>query len=530
MANAIRPLNLTDFRGGLNLRADAFQLADNESPEMLNVDVDPRGGVRSRRGWEKWANTVGGTWAATRLHVFESAASARSTLLVSNGSVLFSTGGAWTTMVDGVGAFTVSATVHGADFADWAGKSYIVCGRGKTSKRWPGAGAATAMTSNGPTWQNTYTAPVGGYMPSADYATTYQGYMVVASTKEDGTDYPNRVRFSHPNSPENWAALDFVDIEGGGPRITGLVAFSDHVVVFKTNSVWAIYGNDIDSFTPVNITMLAGAPHRNAIAVSESGAFFYSHPSGVQFYTPGSGVNAVAEQLQPIIDSGELQAAALSKVFVGFLNRRLWFSAPYEKDNVPTDARATFVYDPSLKSWTLYRDGDGDGLGPFATGASQGDGALPLAAHRIHAVVVKVDANDDALDTIDAGAVGFKTLYATRWLHAGWPALQKSWRRPDYVFTQEASQYLMNIAVHRDYDESVARSRHTALVAASAGTTWGSVNWGSSYWGGLPAGALVVPGGTIGLAKATQLKFEGTVGLPWALNTVVMKFRNRRFR
>ena len=37
-----------DFTGGLNLRADQFNLARNESPALLNVDVDPRGGVSRR--------------------------------------------------------------------------------------------------------------------------------------------------------------------------------------------------------------------------------------------------------------------------------------------------------------------------------------------------------------------------------------------------------------------------------------------------------------------------------------------------
>ena len=29
-----------DFTGGLNLRADQFQLARNESPDMLNIEID----------------------------------------------------------------------------------------------------------------------------------------------------------------------------------------------------------------------------------------------------------------------------------------------------------------------------------------------------------------------------------------------------------------------------------------------------------------------------------------------------------
>ena len=43
---------LESFSGGLNLRSDQFNLAQNESPDLLNVDVDPRGGVRLRKGVE----------------------------------------------------------------------------------------------------------------------------------------------------------------------------------------------------------------------------------------------------------------------------------------------------------------------------------------------------------------------------------------------------------------------------------------------------------------------------------------------
>jgi hypothetical protein len=48
MATNLKVLRQDDFTGGLNLRADQFQLAPNESPKMLNVEIDPRGGIFSR--------------------------------------------------------------------------------------------------------------------------------------------------------------------------------------------------------------------------------------------------------------------------------------------------------------------------------------------------------------------------------------------------------------------------------------------------------------------------------------------------
>ena len=50
----MRAFAVEDFAGGLNLRADVFHLASNESPDLLNVDIDPRGGVFQRRGLQRW--------------------------------------------------------------------------------------------------------------------------------------------------------------------------------------------------------------------------------------------------------------------------------------------------------------------------------------------------------------------------------------------------------------------------------------------------------------------------------------------
>jgi len=60
-----------DFTGGLNLRADQFQLARNESPDMLNVEIDPRGGLFTRGAMREINSTaISGTWNPHRLHAF----------------------------------------------------------------------------------------------------------------------------------------------------------------------------------------------------------------------------------------------------------------------------------------------------------------------------------------------------------------------------------------------------------------------------------------------------------------------------
>lgn len=58
MSRRLQLQTAKDFRGGLNLRADPFELAANESPDLLNVDLDPRGGVEQRRGIKEMPVTV----------------------------------------------------------------------------------------------------------------------------------------------------------------------------------------------------------------------------------------------------------------------------------------------------------------------------------------------------------------------------------------------------------------------------------------------------------------------------------------
>ncbi|MEE8307116.1 MAG: hypothetical protein V3R81_07610, partial [Gammaproteobacteria bacterium] len=57
-AQAYRYDEKSDFTGGLNLRADQFNLTENESPALLNVEVDPRGGVRRRDAVTKINSTA----------------------------------------------------------------------------------------------------------------------------------------------------------------------------------------------------------------------------------------------------------------------------------------------------------------------------------------------------------------------------------------------------------------------------------------------------------------------------------------
>jgi hypothetical protein len=57
---------------------------------------------------------------------------------------------------------------------------------------------------------------------------------------------------------------------------------------------------------------------------------------------------------------------------------------------------------------------------------------------------------------------------------------------------------------------------------------WGEGYWGVGKWGLQAAGAQVVRGSNLGLARAVQLLFTGPVGLFWGIDSIAYKFNKRK--
>jgi hypothetical protein len=540
----VREQRLNDFTGGLNLRADAYHLTPSESPDMLNVDLDARAGVRSRGGWESThANAF--VSRVQRLHSWLRLSGVVTTVAACEDGKIYQRVGSSINEVlaNGSVSFTASASPHIADFIEWDDDLYILCGTGDSVNKWSGVGAAVAQTPSGTAgdtqgntlngWQNDYTAPEGGYFPKAEYAVTYAGYMVAANTIENGVRYPNRVRFSHPGTPGSWAALDYFDIEDGGAEITGIVAFDDHVLVFKRQSLLAIYGYSRESFAPVNLAADAGTSHRNSYAVGVQSCYFFSYPDGIMEYIPNEGVKELSKLLRPIIEAGDLNAISLEDVYLGWLNKRLWFGAPYELGLAPpSEPKTVFVLDPQLNAWTRFVGADGSGLGPFATGGGKSADGYQLAYAPGSKFVMAVDRNSTGSDIYGGSTIPMPSYYHTRWFAAGTDSTKKMWRRPTYVFTELDAAYTVDVDVFRNLEDSNRRSTHSIRVdTGSDGSVYNDFDWNDgTIYGSPPTGSRFEKGGSLGLAYSISLKFKGTLGEPWGLNSVINKFKERRLR
>ena len=523
-----------DFTGGLNLRADQFQLARNESPDMLNVEIDPRGGVFSRGGMQRLNTTaVSGTWAPERLYAFYG--DAPRVMLTNNNNVYWSSGTDFTKLEFSSGNPIVSVQAHGASLASWGNRLYVTTGAAtaKVAYKWlTGNTYATALSANGPTWQP-YNNPVGGYMPRAEHIIVHANKIFVANTYEDGVAYPNRVRWSHEGLPEDWMEDDFFDFNSGGPGITGMAVVAGQLVVFKPNAIYLIIGNSSDNFQVVELSTRLGCSSAHSIASAEDGVYFYSTPEGVFFYD-GTKIVDIFEPLRPLIDEGLLSIASTEPFSVSWVGRRLWVAMPYDPNGTAVKPTVNFVYDPSIGSggaYTKFATYDDYGVigGTDFTDSSNNNFRLLIHPHQ--AYVLKVDLYQQEQDNVNGTPAQFDSYYRTGWVDGNGYASKKMFRRPDIVFKQVDTQRNVSVKVYQDYEEASGTERKqfdVTLNSSGVGAYWGTDLWGTGLWGTQSAGVQVLVGRNLGLARSVQLLFTGPANGSWGIDSITYKYNNRK--
>lgn len=556
-----RPLDLLDFSGGLHLRRSEFALAHNQSPDMLNVDVDPKIGVLTRPGWMRWneediiEEPDGASWVPRNAYI-HATSDGDYIVYVSNDqdetrTVYYSTSEAsFIDMRTDSAGFSCSAEPHLADFASWGDVCYIATGQSDPSYKKDGTDDAVPLAApvggGSSTFNDDYTLPAGGYMPKANLVETHLGYLFVAGIEEDSDGdasdekYPNRLRWSHPNEPEDWAQLDYIDISDGGSRITALKSYRDALLIFKEDSIWALFGYDSSSWQLIQVSSSVGAPSPASVTRSPNSIYFYSGASR-------GGIYGMSEIGSPVHISDPLEAALEDitehhNTWLAWLDRRLWCCLPWDYETSGS-GDSVFVFDPEVGdgAWVCYQPALGaltclidrsDIIANQAMGVIDGSSGA--------AAVMVLVAQDTAADQILAGETfiqtPFRARYRTGWQHLGWPDLQKAWLRPRFFVGSSVSDVSISLRTFRDYDESEPKNEQLIEIEGAGTATWGSFVWGDgTVWAAGPRGSLITrtkTGSNLGWARSISMEFSTTEdggGVPWAVSGVTCKVRSRMF-
>jgi len=534
MPNRLEPLNVFDFTGGLNLRPDTFQLSGNEISDVLNMEPDDRGGLQVRKGWDYWGTSpiTADPWNPRNAFLHVTSDNNHRVLVVNNNKLISGRSGVFG-VVAGV---TTGAKPHGADFVGWNDYVRMACGRNQPGIRYDALNntATACVVSGGANWQNDYGVPGSTLnQPQAEVIAQHAGYLFVANTRENAVNYPTRVRWSHPNNPNAWALNDFIDIQEGGDNITAMIPFADRLLIFKQDSVWALFGYDAETWEFTNVSRNIGCIHQQAVARSEGACFFVSWPQGIFAYTERSGVQEISQNIRPLFIDNQLSYAGTQNIWLGWVNRRLWCSLPWLPDAVSTTATTAFVMDPEVGqgAWTKFRGADKCVPGPYMERPLGSD--LPMLAFcRVAAHAFMLEAREDASDVVHDTVTGFDSFVRTAWMDAGAPTWKKSWRRPDFLLRGIQNPTDISITVFHNFDHlNPARQYRVQFSPVSEQAMWGQFVWGDgTKWGKGTQTGSPERGSTMGRAGALQVLATGTPGKPWGLNGIVFKYVPRRFR
>jgi len=546
---------LPDFRGGLNLRADQFNLEYNESPALLNVTVDPRGGAERRDSIDALngtalPNSVIALGSHSETPVGGGADQILAACLNSAGNAVelhYSTGGDFADMELSSATATLTGTTA-PFFVTFNDFTYIGNGAlfstSYSTVKWSGANDITRLEPD--------IDGSDGHFPTARYATTWGERIWVAYTVESTTTYANRVRFSKINDAENWTATDYIDIDIGehGDRITGIVADGDRLLVFKQNAVYAVYGFSADDYQVQNLTRVIGSIDGCLPVSTPHGVFVWYARDGLFLLTRDS-VADVFTRLRPAISLSALTFTTQPSMM--WFDERLWLSVDYQSGDgaagaSQTNRRNVFVWDPSLGqagAWTRYdinartlfsyRPPGGTHLALGVT--SDWDGTAAFTR------VSKFEQSADTDDYTGSGASEIFSHYQTRWLSGNRPTFPKRWGKTRTVMLAE-NTVTVDYTVYKDYSlASGTIVDSNTIVGEGSTSVWGTATWvndagtdGNGTWSseGLSKVYKFFRWPTAGTARAISVRFSvnPTTGArgKWGMTSLVGMYRTRRIR
>lgn len=518
-----------DFTGGLNLARASASLEDDETPDCLNVDMDPRGGFALRKGVDPYLGATAGV-AHSLLGFVTSTGLAK--VLVGTGTALYQhDGSAWQDIwTDGP-----SGPYRSVTFKD---RIYVVSGNNAV-RRWDGTTASTLTDPTVAGWNDSISSPTippaNGSFPKAKVVATYAGTVFAANIVEGSTSFPCRVRWSHPSFPEDWYSTHYWDIEPeDGDEITALVPLNDRLLVFKRNSIYAIYGVPPESISVATVSSELGTPTQESVVGTDEGVMFWHESSGAHLLNSdqiqGTKRTWIGERIWAVIEDGRISPGRMDEATLGWLNRRLWVSAPIEGS---TTRNHVFVYDPFASkkgTWTQY---DLE-VGPFLNWTPPGAGSTPLAAHSTSAQLLQLEVFDKATDNFGSGEVHIDSRYVTRWWSNGRKntVVKKRWKRPEVLLLggQEAT---ITVDVFRDWDLSdVRKTFHLTTGLDDTEAIWDQSNWDEAVWAGEGGDrGELERGSPLGNAKSVALRFSGpSTNSLWRVDSLTMKWISRRVR
>ena len=267
---------------------------------------------------------------------------------------------------------------------------------------------------------------LGGSPPHGQYTATHKNYVFMAHT----TANPSRIYWSDLLDLETWGALSYIDISpNDGDWITGLLPFSDYLIITKQRSIWVLVGDGPSFFEVRRIHEGIGCIAPRSLVKME-GVFSFVGTEGIYLSDLNTHV-VITERFKKTWD--ELNKRRLTQAASAYYDHKLRIDLP-SSGSIRNNTR--IIYDNIRKA--LYLQEFKKHASCYATFIEAGQEIL-LYGHSTEGQVSRAD-----FGTTDAGEP-ITMDWETKWFNFGSSAVEKKVRRLYLVCVPANSDTEVNI-------------------------------------------------------------------------------------
>lgn len=330
-----------------------------------------------------------------------------------------------------------------------------------------------------------------GTMPLCKYFWYHRGRIFAAGSPT----YPSRVYYSDAGQPEEWPALNYLDIgDGDGMAITGIRIMGNSCTIHKTDTtgavatLWLIYMPDSTEVTDADNWYVIKSPSAYASRSDKAIDFFenlqaFLDKRGLVAFTgeqvaPGPASSQIgqylaqtrSENIDP--DVGDFKTSLLSKSALIAYDDKLWLAVA--SGVTATGNNIVYVYDYTVTTQERGHGAWSKLVGPAVNNFTVFNGGL-LAGSSTTGTVFEMDkgytANGSNLDSY---------LY-TMWIAGNekdWDST-KVWR---FLWLTLDTPGTWNLEVTWWVNKSATETGSESVSLTGGGAEWDYATWDTSIW------------------------------------------------
>lgn len=438
-------LPITDFSGGWNPRDAWSQVADNESPDMLNVTLDQRGGIAKRLGLTKLngSDQIVNTGNVQSLYY----SSAIDKMIAQVGTDLYTSTDGGVNWSASIKTFTTSARCHMVDFL---GKVVII------------HPVDTVFTYDG----TTFSAAVAN-SPKGTCITVWQNalWSIGDSTNPSRVTRSDLGAITYPASPvtNDIRAINDKPLTAIGGGIGIDVQGRSGLMVYKEDSQYRIHASDTGAYSVMDLQFGASGP---ACITTNAGITVALCKRGVTA-TRGDGTAPVyvSSRQEPLFRESQITFSTAGTWQVGNFRDRVIMSLA--RDGAVVN-NFTLEFHPS-DGW----------FAPHSFGLSSMTNYTKNVNQLIGGKVGSAAASYGYVLNVFTGGSDDGSSITSRWQCRWFEPMRGSEARFRRLLVAGRGEF--SLLVKKDYEMGLGIS-YTIDIGAQNADLWGSSNWGSAYW------------------------------------------------